>query len=363
MNKPILTGQKVVLRPVTVDDADAMFASLSDEESRRLTGTHSDFTLEQVRDFCARVSAADDRADYAVTLPGDPAYRGEAVLNDIDLVNRSAGFRIALVGTENRNQGYGTEAAALLLEYAFNTLKLHRIALEVYDFNPRALHVYKKLGFKQEGLLRDALVWKGIYHDAVQMSLLESDYRADRTTLRFETLPTERLLIRRLRDADVPRLAAYRALPEVMALQLWDSYDVDKARDLVSSCRTTEPFTAGGWFQFAVALKTSDELVGDLYLNMTEDGRQAEIGYTFDPEQQGQGLATEAVRGLLNYAFTEQGLHRVYGVTDPRHHRSIALMQRVGMRREAHFRENLWFKGAWADDVLFAVLAREWRHF
>lgn len=176
----------------------------------------------------------------------------------------------------------------------------------------------------------------------------------------FQAIQTERLIIRRLRDEDLEPLIAYRSLPEVMRMQLWDSYDADKGKELIEECKTLEPFTANNYFQFGVEHKATGELIGDLYFKMDEAGKQAEIGYTFDPKFQGQGLASEAIRKLLDYAFKEKGLHRIFGVTDPRHARSIAMMKRMGMRQEAHFKENLWFKGAWADDVVFAILEREW---
>lgn len=361
LEKPILEGKKVILRPLTEADADAVFASLSDEESMRLTGTQVTFTSEQVRAFCTRVAEADDRLDYAITLPDDPHYRGEVVLNEIDWTNRSANFRIAISGLENREKGYGTEAAQLVLRYAFDVLRLHRVSLAVFDFNPRAQHVYKKLGFVQEGVLRDALLWEGEYHSAVRMSLLAPDYWARQTRKTFHTLETERLTVRRLRDDDLETLATYRNLPEVAWMQLWDSYTAEKAHELINDCKVLEPFTAGSWFQFGVALRGSDELVGDLYLKMDEAGKQAEIGYTFAPKFQGQGLATEAVTALFSHAFTVIGLHRIWGVTDPRNLPSLKLMERLGMRREAHHREDLWFKGDWADDVIYATLAREWR--
>mgnify|MGYP005686520097 FL=1 len=69
---PTLVGPVVTLRPITVDDAPAMFAALDDTESNRLTGTQESFTFEQVEARCARVHAADDRHDFAITRPGDP---------------------------------------------------------------------------------------------------------------------------------------------------------------------------------------------------------------------------------------------------------------------------------------------------
>ncbi len=176
MEKPTIIGTNIVLRPITADDADAMFASLSDEESVRLTGTQAVFTLEEVQNYCQRIVHADDRVDFAITTKDDPAYIGEAVLNNIDWENRSANFRIALAGAKHFGKGHGSEAARLVVAFGFETLKLHRIELEVYDFNPRAQHVYEKIGFVREGVRRDVLLWEGEYHSAIVMSILEQDY-------------------------------------------------------------------------------------------------------------------------------------------------------------------------------------------
>ena len=177
LEKPTLIGKRVILRPITVDDAAPMFASLADEESMRLTGTQQTFTLEQVQQYCQRIVYAEDRADFAITLKDNPAYLGEAVLNDIDFVNRSANFRIALASKTLFGHGYGSEATRLIVAYGFQTIKLHRIELEVYDFNPRAEHVYKKIGFVHEGVRRDVLLWDGVYHSAIVMGILASDYK------------------------------------------------------------------------------------------------------------------------------------------------------------------------------------------
>ena len=79
------------------------------------------------------------------------------------------------------------------------------------------------------------------------------------------------------------------------------------------------------------------------------------------PEFQNRGYATEAVRALLEYLFDTLGKHRVFGSVDPRNRSSIRLLQRVGMREEAHFVKSLWFKDEWVDDVIFAILASEWK--
>ncbi|MEM7111021.1 MAG: GNAT family N-acetyltransferase [Chloroflexota bacterium] len=174
--KPILYGRTINLRPITVADAPAMFASLSDAESMRLTGTTETFTYEQVEQFCQKISQAANRVDYAITLKDDPAYIGEAVLNEIDWEAKTADFRIALGSSAYFGKGYGTEATQLIIHHGLYTLGLERITLEVYDFNPRAQHVYKKLGFAQNNVLPNALCWEGNYHDALVMNVTKETF-------------------------------------------------------------------------------------------------------------------------------------------------------------------------------------------
>lgn len=177
LEKPILQGDTIFLRPLGPDDAETIFASLSDEESMRLTGTQQSFTLEQVQAFYAKVPDADDRIDYAIVLKdGSDLMVGEVVFNDIDFDNKSANFRIALANQKYFGKGYGSQATKLIIKHGFEVLDLHRIELEVFDFNPRAIHVYKKVGFVQEGVKRDVLLWEGKFQSAIVMSMLKSDY-------------------------------------------------------------------------------------------------------------------------------------------------------------------------------------------
>lgn len=175
--KPELSGKLINLRPLLKSDAPAMYKSImEDEEGKRLTGSKGTFTFEGTEKHCARLFDAKDRVDYAITLKDDPAFIGEVVLNNIQVEERSASFRIALAGKEYFNKGYGTEAMMLILKHGFETLGLHRIGLDVYDFNPRALHVYEKVGFVREGVIRDDLMWDGVYYDSIMMGMLENEW-------------------------------------------------------------------------------------------------------------------------------------------------------------------------------------------
>ncbi len=90
------------------------------------------------------------------------------------------------------------------------------------------------------------------------------------------------------------------------------------------------------------------------------DARLGEIGFTLSRKYQGQGLGAEAVRALLGYVFDTLRMHRVIGVTDAKNTAAAAVLERMGMRREGHFIENIFFKGAWGDEFQYALLSREW---
>jgi RimJ/RimL family protein N-acetyltransferase len=172
--KPILRGGRVVLRPLTADDAEAMYASLDDPVSMRLTGTHAKFSFEDVQAHCARIERAEDRWDCGTMVGGD--LIGEVVLNNVDWANQCASFRIAIWTAEKRNKGYGTDSTSMLLGFGFETLALNRIELEVYAFNPQARRVYEKLGFRLEGTRREALIWHGERAGAHIMSMLRREF-------------------------------------------------------------------------------------------------------------------------------------------------------------------------------------------
>lgn len=177
----------------------------------------------------------------------------------------------------------------------------------------------------------------------------------------FKQIPTERLLIRRFRDDDLRAFLAYRNDPEVARYQSWDSISPPRAQAFIQEMKRLEPGVPGQWFQFALEHKGRGELIGDCGLQvMVQDARQGQLGITLAREWQGQGLATEAVTAVLDYAFINLDLHRVVAVVDAENARSAGLMERVGLRREGHFVKNTWFKGRWADEFLYAVLQAEW---
>ncbi len=181
--------------------------------------------------------------------------------------------------------------------------------------------------------------------------------QSDPTTY-FET---SRLRVRSFTTGDVAAFAAYRADPDVARYQSWSDFTLADAEAFVASLQGEEPGVPGEWFQLALEARSEGTLVGDLALHVDADEPgQAEVGFTLARAQQGKGYATEALTGLLDWAFPTFKLHRVIAITDALNSSAAALLERVGFRREAHFVENVFFKGAWGSEFSFAVLAHEW---
>jgi RimJ/RimL family protein N-acetyltransferase len=176
--KPILHGQLVTLRPLGPEHAEVFWASLCDPELRRLTGTHAEFRRDEIDAWLANRSAHHDRLDLAIHRRTDDLYLGELALTGLDTANESVGVRIALASIAMSGKGYGNDAMRTLLAHAFGTVGVHRVHLDVYAFNTHAIRAYERLGFAHEGRARDALLWDGMRHDALLMSMLRPEWEA-----------------------------------------------------------------------------------------------------------------------------------------------------------------------------------------
>jgi RimJ/RimL family protein N-acetyltransferase len=178
----------------------------------------------------------------------------------------------------------------------------------------------------------------------------------------FTTLETTRLRLRHFTDTDLLAFMTYRNDPVVARYQSWEDLSEPEARAFIQEQKEIKPGVPGRGFQIAIELKETGVLIGDCYFRINElDDRQAEIGFTLSRAYQGRGFATEAVSCFLNYAFLTFDLHRIIAITDCENAASIALLERLGMRREGHFLQNIWFKGKWGDEYLYAILKDEWQ--
>jgi len=172
---------------------------------------------------------------------------------------------------------------------------------------------------------------------------------------------TTRLRLDRLVAADAPALFAYRGDDAVARYQGWKPADLAAAQAFIADQASLAFGTADSWCQLAIRDKATDELLGDFGVHFpasTDD--PIEFGLSLRPERQGHGFAREAMAAVLDLAFGDWAYRRAVGSVDPRNVASLALLRSLGFRQEAHHVESYFFRGEWVDDVIFAMLAREW---
>lgn len=147
------------------------------------------------------------------------------------------------------------------------------------------------------------------------------------------TLPilTDRLVLRRLQDADLPRFAVYRADAELARYQGWSPMTQEEARAFIASADEAPTLGAGTWHQIAIAERESGLLLGDIGLCGRENG-EVELGFTLMREAQGRGIATEALRALVKALFPLPQVSCAVAETDERNRASIRVLERLGMR-------------------------------
>ena len=166
---------------------------------------------------------------------------------------------------------------------------------------------------------------------------------------------TERLLLRPFRHGDEADVLAYRSREDVVRYMHAEPLPEDAA----------EAFIAERLGATQIAADNDGIIIADHAAVVIRTGqladRQAEIGWVLSPDYHGRGLATEAARELLAIAFGELSMHRTWAQIDPRNVASARLCERLGMRKEGHFRQDMWFNGEWGDTAVYALLAADWR--
>jgi len=167
-------------------------------------------------------------------------------------------------------------------------------------------------------------------------------------------LKTSRLVLRPFQpDADLDDAYAYMSDPEVVRYLYWEVRTREQVRAFLGE---------RGSHVLALELPAEGRVIGEVLLRPTsEEHRQGEVGYVLNPAYQGKGLASEAAVAMLRYGFEELGLHRIIGRLDARNKPSAALLERIGMRLEAHHLHDELFKGEWSDSLIYAMLEDEWR--
>lgn len=174
-------------------------------------------------------------------------------------------------------------------------------------------------------------------------------------------LRTERLLIREFTSEDWKAILAYQSDPLYLRYYKWTERKAEDVRTFIQIFIDWQEQKPRFKYQLAATLPETGQLIGMGGIRLKEpEATTADIGYEFAPSCWGRGYATELAKALLKFGFNELGLHRIEATCNAANTGSARVMEKIGMQREAHFREKAWYKGRWWDEYVYAILKPEW---
>jgi [ribosomal protein S5]-alanine N-acetyltransferase len=178
---------------------------------------------------------------------------------------------------------------------------------------------------------------------------------------RWFPVETPRLRLREFRPEDELDIHEYASDPEVVRLMIWGPNTRELTRAFFERALDEQKEWPRNSVGLAIELKGEDRVIGSIGLRIKDErNRAADIGYVLARRYWGRGYMPEAAHAIVDAAFRRAGLHRVWATCDVRNRASYRVMEKIGMRREAHFRKNAFEKNEWRDSYLYAVLAEEW---
>ena len=175
-------------------------------------------------------------------------------------------------------------------------------------------------------------------------------------------LETERLILREFKKSDWRAVYEYFSDPEVFRYQRGGPYSAEQSQEYVERAIRRRKEKSRQHYEFAIILKSESRLIGAVRLSINDAAsRQGNIGYDLNRNYWGRGFGTEVARSIVNFGFNELKLHRITAGCNADNHASAHVLEKCGMRREAFFREDLFAKGAWRNELVYAILEQEWR--
>ncbi|NHJ85291.1 MAG: GNAT family N-acetyltransferase [Asgard group archaeon] len=173
-------GKKVKLRSFELTDLDSIMRFWNAIDLRRELGPVIPESREERAEWIRKTWENRRKGTeyiFAIEELSTGEFLGHASLRNVRAINRTASVSIAIYDSNNRSKGFGTDAMILLLKIGFDYLNLHRIGLNVFETNPRAIHVYEKVGFTKVGIHRHTDFVEGSYVNDVAMDILEDEWR------------------------------------------------------------------------------------------------------------------------------------------------------------------------------------------
>jgi RimJ/RimL family protein N-acetyltransferase len=176
MKNPFLIGPRLYFRPLEREDAPRLTAYINDPAVRRTLLMYRPMSVGQEQAWLDGLGKDEHHVVVGIARQSDDALIGATGLHRIDSRGRHAELGLSLGDRSAWGQGFGTEATRMMLDYAFGTLNLNRVWLQVYASNAPAIRVYEKTGFRKEGVQREQHFLEGRYEDGVLMGILRSEW-------------------------------------------------------------------------------------------------------------------------------------------------------------------------------------------
>lgn len=348
-----LMTARLVLRPISEGDLDAVHGLLTDPGSMKYWSHPPHDDLEQSRASLKQSMLEDGSCrTWAITTDGGKCLGWATIF----LVKDRMGWTGYILAPELRGQGLAEEAMRPVLNYAFDVWGLHRLGATIDPRNHASGGLLRRLGFVQEGHQRRDFVYGTDYLDTGVFGLLADDWRIRRDQpVSVPVLREGPVVLRPLRARDADALhAAYgdedsmRYMPHAH----YDSIDQTRAKIAgivagVSASRTWAITSDGG------------ECLGWALLHK-ETTAQIELGYVLVPAARGRGLAKAAGLALLRHAFVDLGKNRVEAVLDPRNLASAAVLRALGFTLEGVRRQGFARADGFVDNAIYGLLGAEW---
>ena len=174
-------------------------------------------------------------------------------------------------------------------------------------------------------------------------------------------IDTKRTILRPIEVKDNEQIFSYRSDSETNKYQGWIPKNLKEVNEFISK-NLIEFNRPESWFQLVIIEKELDKIIGDIGVHFIDsENHQCEIGCTLNKNHHGKGFAIETVSAVVDYLFHELNKHRITASIDTDNTNSIKLVERLGFRKEAHFKQSLLIDDKWVDDIIYAILNSEWK--
>jgi len=172
----------------------------------------------------------------------------------------------------------------------------------------------------------------------------------------------KRIQLREIVEEDWASVHAYASLEMVSRHQAWGPNSKEDSKAYVHEVLMEAKAIPRRQFIFAITVGETKKMIGAVELNIRDEvNRTGEIGYILHPDFWGRGIAGEAAAQVLQFAFNDQKLHRVFATCDPRNAASYRVLEKLGMSKEGRLRENIRLRDGWRDSLVYSILEEEWR--